>query len=134
MLQKYAARLALLRRPGAAKVLVVMVDADNLAVRERLEQLAEALRAGGVAPRGADEPAALLVPKRNIQTWIEHLRTAPPTPVQEDEPYPEFESTGRREYWAPAVDQLVVLLVPGSPWPECPPSLSAALPEFARIP
>jgi hypothetical protein len=47
--------------------LVVVVDADNLPVEERLRQLEQSL---GQPPRGDAERIGILTPKRNIETWI----------------------------------------------------------------
>ena len=59
------------RRQGrAATALVVVVDADERAVTDRLGQLNEALADSSLPARRADEPVALLVPKRNIETWV----------------------------------------------------------------
>lgn len=53
--------------------LLVTIDGDNPSVRFRKEQLDEALRKSSMPPRGADEPIAIWVPCRNIETWLQHL-------------------------------------------------------------
>lgn len=57
--------------------LVVLVDADHHSVEDRLAQLAECLERLGAAGRGDAERIALLVPKRNIHTWIVFLAGYP---------------------------------------------------------
>ena len=52
---------------GRNVVLLVMIDADNLAPADRRNQLEKNL------PRVKGEPVAILVPKRNIQSWMAYL-------------------------------------------------------------
>ena len=54
------------RRAG----LVVVIDADVKSVNERQTELERALTEAGEAPRGATEVVALLIPRRNVETWI----------------------------------------------------------------
>jgi hypothetical protein len=59
------------RRAHAETALIVLIDADDLLVQERLAQLDRNLdeaQAGRVRPDA--EQIARLVPKRNIETWI----------------------------------------------------------------
>ena len=59
------------RRARAETALIVVIDADNLLVQERLAQLDRKLdeaQADRVRPDA--EQIARLVPKRNIETWI----------------------------------------------------------------
>jgi hypothetical protein len=59
------------RRTTAETALIVLIDADNLPVQERLAQLDSKLdeaQADRVRPDA--EQIARLVPKRNIETWI----------------------------------------------------------------
>lgn len=94
----YAGEVMARRRQHAATALVVHIDADTHAVADRHRQLAAALAAAEAPPRGADEPIAELVPRRNIETWIyaldDDLAAKISTPLDEATPYPklEFES------------------------------------------
>jgi len=65
-------------------VLIVVIDADRRTVPDRASQLAGELEFRRVAPPSPDEPIAVLIPKRNVETWIYCLirRT-----VNEDEDY-----------------------------------------------
>jgi hypothetical protein len=56
------------RRRKAA--LVVVTDADTDTVVERLNKLATMLQLAGERNRQPQEAIALLIPKRNIETWI----------------------------------------------------------------
>jgi len=59
------------RRASAETKLVVVIDADDSSVQERLAQLDRKLQeAEAVAIRPNTEQIARLVPKRNIETWI----------------------------------------------------------------
>jgi hypothetical protein len=53
--------------------LVTVIDADIHTVDERLAQLAQEIADSEQEGRGQEEPIAILVPKRNIETWIYHL-------------------------------------------------------------
>lgn len=53
--------------------IVVMMDADRATANDRLQQLDELCLAQGVAPRRPDERVAVLLPKRNIETWLAYL-------------------------------------------------------------
>jgi hypothetical protein len=50
--------------------MVVIVDADTKPLKARSDALAQALRQARLDPRAAEEPIAIFVPKRNIETWI----------------------------------------------------------------
>lgn len=66
------------RRTTAETALIVLIDADNLPVQERLAQLDSKLddaQADRVRPDV--EQIARLVPKRNIETWILCLNAVP---------------------------------------------------------
>lgn len=54
-------------------VLLVHMDADVHAVRKAQQELAEELRRAKVAARDQAEPIAVVIPKRNIETWIHGL-------------------------------------------------------------
>lgn len=69
--------------------LVVMIDADTQTVTNRLNALDTVLRESGQAVREADERIALLVPRRNIETWIHYLTGEP---VNESDVYDRFEN------------------------------------------
>ncbi len=58
----------------AATALVVAIDADVKEVDERIRQLEDSLKAAREPARDNQEFVALLVPKRNIETWILCLR------------------------------------------------------------
>ncbi|MFH0824366.1 MAG: hypothetical protein V2B18_16560 [Pseudomonadota bacterium] len=53
--------------------LVVVIDADNFSVEERIRQLESSLGDSGQQERTTGERIVILVPKRNIETWIRYL-------------------------------------------------------------
>jgi hypothetical protein len=59
------------RRAHAETALIVIIDADDLSVQERLAQLDQNIEeAQSVRIRLDAEQIARLVPKRNVETWI----------------------------------------------------------------
>jgi hypothetical protein len=61
------------RHQRAKTLLVVVVDADNLTVDERRRQLNDRLEVAGYEELTANDPVALLIPRRHIETWIRSL-------------------------------------------------------------
>src|SRR5690606_6870098 len=53
--------------------LLVHIDADSGSVLDELRLLENALKNAGIDHRAADEPIAIAIPKRNIETWIHGL-------------------------------------------------------------
>jgi len=54
--------------------LVVMTDADNLSVQQRLNQLSSVLQVNNLADRKTEEAIAVFIPDRNIESWIAYLK------------------------------------------------------------
>jgi hypothetical protein len=54
-------------------MLVVLIDADTYDVAERKRQLMQECAACGVPWRGDDDHVVLIVPKRNIESWLVYL-------------------------------------------------------------
>jgi len=61
------------RTKKAASVLLVMMDADTFEVRSRITFLEQICREEQLDFRSEDESVAIIVPKRNIETWIHYL-------------------------------------------------------------
>ena len=120
----------------------VHVDADNLTVQQRSSQLAEALRAQGEPPRGPGERIAVIVPRRNMETWI-HGLTAVPVDEQYDFKRDEAgriaPNTRQRERMCderigPAAQELHRLSRPNAPSPpDTLPALILAIEELRRL-
>jgi hypothetical protein len=112
-------------------VLVVHTDADKMTVQERRASLERALEAKAVAPRGSAEAVAVLVPKREIETWIHFFLVGPPVDEVETK-YPKYEGH-EAEAW-PAADAFARHVRGGTQPAGAPPSLLAGLVEARRIP
>lgn len=81
-----------------------MIDADRKEVVERMRELDEELRSRELDPRDEAEAIALLIPKRNIETWIWNLRGED---VDESQSYPKL---ARQSECQDAVDELLETL------------------------
>jgi hypothetical protein len=60
-------------RKRANAMLVVLVDADTKSVEERKQELMTECERNGVPERGDGEHVVLIVPKRNVETWLVYL-------------------------------------------------------------
>jgi hypothetical protein len=70
--KQYAIEISALtkrRTKSTQSALVVMTDADNLTVQARIDQLDQALP----VTRSLDAPVLMIIPKRNIETWLVYL-------------------------------------------------------------
>ncbi|MEW5941649.1 MAG: hypothetical protein AB1750_18440 [Chloroflexota bacterium] len=106
--------------------LVVLMDADNLSIRERFQQLDNALQQNDLPTRQPQERIGIFVPKRNIETWIHYLKGLV---VNEDAIYPRLnrESECKTDVEALARNRR-------APLPEnAPPSMRAACLELPRV-
>lgn len=108
--------------------LLVHIDADTLPIERRHARLAEALKQAGEAERRDDEAIAILVPKRNIETWIHFFLKG--VAVDESIAYPKLAEESEAWPAAEAFDQASKTAAPAN----APPSLVAALAEMGRIP
>lgn len=99
--QSYPDEVAAYRAATMAVGLLTAIDADENTVQYRYQQLNEELDAKGLDRRKPDEQICLLVPKRNIETWIYALLG---NNVNESESYPKLEKESDCQ---PAVKELV---------------------------
>lgn len=74
--EQYVTEVKAYRRYSKMKkiALVVMIDADADDVTNRFNQLDQALLSAGESTRQKDEKIAIIMPERNIETWIYYLR------------------------------------------------------------
>jgi hypothetical protein len=106
--------------------LVVVVDADNHTIQQRLEVLAQRLREKSIPSRQIDEQIGIFIPKRNIETWIHYLRG---NSVDEDKAYPKLKCESDCK---PLVQDLVRRCHVGLD-ADAPPSLHEACAEIQRL-
>ncbi|GBF81918.1 hypothetical protein [Aphanothece sacrum] len=104
--------------------LVVIIDADQFTVEERLNQLANTLKNN----RQPDEAIAIFIPKRNIETWIHHLQG---TLVDETTSYGKF--VNNEASCKGDIKQLVNQCYSQNLPNNVPPSLQKACEEFQRL-
>lgn len=87
--EQYPKELRALRAATVNAVLIVMIDGDPAAgPTERSRQLDTSCRQFDIPPRRSGEPVAVLVPKRNIETWLAYLDG---TTVNETDNYPRLD-------------------------------------------
>lgn len=89
--------------------LITVIDADENTVQRRYQQLSDELAEESLDQRGKQEEICILVPKREIETWIYALSGQN---VDENTKYDKLENEGDCQ---PAVEQLVEYLQDG--WP-----------------
>ncbi len=77
----FAKEVGVQRKGGSYQTLVALTDADILTAQARRETLLNQLKKG--EERKPDERIAILIPKRNIETWIMALNGADESPGAE---------------------------------------------------
>ncbi|MBW3542209.1 MAG: hypothetical protein KY476_18215 [Planctomycetes bacterium] len=120
-------------RNPAYWALVVAIDADKWSIADRVRQLSEALQDAGEEARTANERIALLIPRRNVETWIHYLLGH--GAVDEISDYRKFyRDRPKNEHCRPAAERLMDLKKSETELPEdCPESLRAGLEELKRL-
>ncbi|MFW6106857.1 MAG: hypothetical protein ACOC8H_01720 [bacterium] len=112
------------RQHRVEQALVVMIDADRRMVEERMEQVDAAAAEGDQERRRANERVAVMVPARNIETWLAYLDGQT---VNENDPYPRLE---RERDCQPHVERLYEMCQQGALRAPAPPSLETACTEY----
>ncbi|HEX8464940.1 MAG TPA: hypothetical protein VF627_10025 [Abditibacterium sp.] len=131
VLSDFAKQVHNLRVATSSKGLIVAIDADEETVATRKSQLEEKLRTAGEAARGEQEAIAIVVPKRNVETWIWYLEG---NAVDETSNYKKSSVSGNHDM-AEAKRAFADFIVSGQvPFEDCPPSLEDARIELLRIP
>jgi hypothetical protein len=108
--------------------LFVVTDADVLSVDQRRQQLSAPLIDAGIPLPADGESVAILIPRRNIETWIYYLDGQN---VDETTTYRKLVCEGECR---PAVDRLAGLYRMGWTLPDdCPDSLRQSVEELKRV-
>ena len=116
-----------LRAAAVNAVLVVMIDGDVAGFTRRMRQLDESCRLSRIAPRVNADRVVVLVPERNIETWLAYLEG---TTVDETMIYPKLEKPGKcKEH----VRVLAGMCSGGQLRQPAPQSLVAACGEYRSI-
>jgi hypothetical protein len=133
VLDEFSRQLQACRQRHKAKantLLVVVVDADTYTVDERRREFNDRLKQARQDELRADDPVALLVPRRHVETWIRSLLGRS---VTEDEDC-KGSSKPSKEDIRQAADTLHEWARENAtPGATCVPSLSAAFPEWRKI-
>lgn len=128
VLDQYPIQVRALRSvPYVSKALISMIDADDCTVEERKREHDDALADNKQAKRANTEKIAVLVPRRNIETWVHHLLGEA---VNENDKYPRFRGEERK--CAPAAEEFAQRC-PHHMREADPPSLHDACTELQRI-
>lgn len=112
------------RQTKAASALIVMIDADNKTVQDRINDFDSECNLKHLPPRAAGESVAIFIPKRNIETWIHYLND---NQVNEDDAYPKLQ---RERECLPAVQNLINLCHSSGLAADAPASLKLACDEY----
>jgi hypothetical protein len=118
------------RNKKAKTRLLVLIDADKHSVEDRRRQLTERVKLAGFEEFGKNEPAELLIPKRQIETWIRALRGEIVTEDQDCKGWEKLDKEQLRLAAQTLYDWSRPNATLGS---TCVPSLQAALPQWRRI-
>jgi hypothetical protein len=118
---------ALRGKPHLSIALITMLDADDRSVADRKQELDGSLAASGQEQRQASERIAVLVPRRNIETWIHRLRG---NAVNESDSYPRYR--GEESRCREAVCEFV-RRCPAHMVADDPPSLRDGCEELTRL-
>ena len=114
------------RTTRAATALIAIIDADSGSVLDHIGELSDACAARKVAFRTANEAVAIAAPKRNIETWIHHLRGET---VDEMTRYPKLQNPSE---CGDAVDALLEQCHGGGLKSGTPESLTLACNEYSN--
>ncbi len=114
-------------REKKVRGLIVFTDADAMGVEGRVRTLERQCREEKIPFRGKEEPVMLMIPARNIETWLAYLRGEA---VNEKDKYSKYdaESDCRDQ-----VARLDALCQKGKLPPDPPPSLERACDEWDRF-
>ena len=130
VLQKYATEVKAYRSQAnhLSLGLITVIDADRQEVRNVQQRLERQLQDANIENREADEHIALLVPKRNIETWIVYLQG---TPVDEESEYKQHSLAKNYKQAGITLDEQLGQ----QPRADCPQSLQMARDELKhRLP
>lgn len=127
--ERYPTELKALRQRSAkaGSALFVMIDADTKSVDETARWLDAICSEQDVAVRNPNDKAAVLIPKRNIETWIHSLS---------GEAVDETTAYGKLRYESeckPAVNRLFEICGKGECPTDFPDSLKLSCKEYQRV-
>ena len=107
--------------------LIAVVDADTLSVDQRREQLDNVLVGAGLSVRDAKERIAIVIPRRNIESWVHFAET------REIDETTDFKARYREGKARNAADVAIEICRTNSDRSQVPPSLAVACLELRRV-
>ena len=119
-------RNELVERRKQRTALVIVTDADIKSVKQRIDSLDNTC-GDVVDPRTPDEPVAMIIPKRNIETWFAYLRGES---VDEEKEYPRY---AKPDKCFDDAQKLKDMCDKGFLRQPAPPSLEAACLEYKKL-
>ena len=132
VLQRHPVEVNAQRSVLGSSALVVVIDADDFSPAERKSQLDNRLQEEGQATRLATEHIAIVVPSRNIETWIWHLQG---NAVDEGTDYKASVVGSGGDVPSEAKRLFADYVITGQePFNQCPPALQDARQELLRLP
>ena len=124
--EQYPKELNESRKQSSA--LVVVTDADKKTVKQRIDSLDNTC-VDGIDRRKPNEPVAMIIPKRNIETWFAYLRED--ELVNEENEYPKYGKKPDKCFAdAQALKEMCNKKSLRKP---TPPSLEAACKEYEKL-
>jgi hypothetical protein len=128
--ERFPVELRAMRARHVGQALIVMIDGDKVGVEQRNRQLADACRAANVEPVTPDDPVAILVPSRHIETWFAYLDGHE---VNEGRDYKQQSRHPGKQVCNGYVEELLRMCDRGRLRGPAPPSLVAACEEFTGL-
>ena len=118
--KEFPNELKVYRRRSPASALIAMIDADSKDIQDRIKEFEDTYKSRHVPFRHNGEAVAIVVPRRNIETWIHYLSEKSMNEVSEKDDYPKLD---KERSCKPAVNHLVEQCK--STWlnPNAPPAL-----------
>lgn len=127
--ETYPVEVRALRRQAnhTSASLIAVTDADTLSVEQRTKQLDDALHAAGITRRQGHERIVLVVPRRNIESWVHFAET------QQIDETTDFKPRYRDTKATSAADLAIDVCRPSADRSRVPPSLASACLELQRV-
>lgn len=116
------------RQHRAKTTLIVAIDADNKEIHDIVQTLNTSCINAGIAQTATTDNVAFIIPKRNIETWIDYLSG------KEEKTTKTYNKLSKESECQPAVEKLHDLCKKNvTPPPDFPDSLATACSEYRKV-
>ncbi|HQM17646.1 MAG TPA: hypothetical protein PL116_07445 [Candidatus Cloacimonas sp.] len=122
--EKFAKELNIYHTKQWTYAIIAIIDGDTKGVEGRITQFNNICREKRVPVRSNNDAVAIIVPTRNIETWIHYLNGET---VDEETVYPKLKCESECQ---PAVENLVTMCKGNGISQDAPPSLHSACDEY----